>query len=391
MDALGPLPALPPVRRTPSSDHAPDERHRSGTLPGSVPEPLPRRTLPQQALLDALASRLPAEPAARRAEPQQRPAPPAAPVPPPSPSSAPLDRAAALLRTRPDPTILIYERPTPGRAAPATQVAVNRHEPLPQLLGELAAQTPRSTPRTELLSKTRDASPSPSPGTGLTRARQLIEAGRPGEALDLLDQLDPAPQPRTASWHLARAAAWQQLQRPQEAAREASAALARTGVDAPTRHAALQQLGQALTLQGETAEAAWCHRTRLAEHPRDSGAALQAASAAATEADWPALAQDLSRLEQTLQPHRHPHPLQPQHGRRSGPPPIRRCSPPSPTIRHDCARRPNRRCRRAWVGASSAARHGAALHGRPAAGCAWACCWARCPPARPRPGRSSRC
>lgn len=302
MDALGPLPALPPVRRTPSSDHAPDERHRSGTLPGSVPEPLPRRTLPQQALLDALASRLPAEPAARRAEPQQRPAPPAAPVPPPSPSSAPLDRAAALLRTRPDPTILIYERPTPGRAAPATQVAVNRHEPLPQLLGELAAQTPRSTPRTELLSKTRDASPSPSPGTGLTRARQLIEAGRPAEALDLLDQLDPAPQPRTASWHLARAAAWQQLQRPQEAAREASAALARTGVDAPTRHAALQQLGQALTLQGETAEAAWCHRARLAEHPRDSGAALQAASAAATEADWPALAQDLSRLEQTLQP-----------------------------------------------------------------------------------------
>ena len=302
MDALGPLPALPPVRRTPSSDHAPDERHRPGTLPGSVPEPLPRRTLPQQALLDALASRLPAEPAARRAESPQRPATPAASVPTPSPSPAPLDRAAALLRTRPDPTLLIYERPTPGRTAPATQVAVNRHEPLPQLLGELAAQTPRSTPRAELLSKTREASPNPGTGTGLTRARQLIEAGRPAEALDLLDQLDPAPQPRTASWHLARAAAWQQLQRPQEAAREASAALARTGVDAPTRHAALQQLGQALTLQGETAEAAWCHRARLAEHPRDSGAALQAASAAATEADWPAMAQDLSRLEQTLQP-----------------------------------------------------------------------------------------
>lgn len=273
MDALGPLPALPPVRRTPSSDHAPDERHRPGTLPGSVPEPLPRRTLPQQALLDALASRLP-----------------------PSPSPAPLDRAAALLRTRPDPTILIYDRPVPGRTAPA---ATDRTQHLAKLLGELAAQPrSRSTARTEFLVQTRAAGAD----NGLSLARQLTEAGRPAEALDLLDHLDPAPQPRTASWHLARAAAWQQLQRPQEAAREASAALARTGVDAPTRHAALQQLGQALTLQGETAEAAWCHRARLAEHPRDSGAALQAASAAATEADWPALAQDLSRLEQTLQP-----------------------------------------------------------------------------------------
>ena len=296
MDALGPLPALPPVRRTPSSDHAPDERHRPGTLPGSVPEPLPRRTLPQQALLDALASRLPAEPAARRAESPQRPATPAASVPTPSPSPAPLDRAAALLRTRPDPTILIYDRPVPGRTAPA---ATDRTQHLAKLLGELAAQPrSRSTARTESLVQTRAAGAD----NGLSLARQLTEAGRPAEALDLLDQLDPAPQPRTASWHLARAAAWQQLQRPQEAAREASAALARTGVDAPTRHAALQQLGQALTLQGETAEAAWCHRTRLAEHPRDSGAALQAASAAATEADWPALAQDLSRLEQTLQP-----------------------------------------------------------------------------------------
>ena len=296
MDALGPLPALPPVRRTPSSDHAPDERHRPGTLPGSVPEPLPRRTLPQQALLDALASRLPAEPAARRAESPQRPATPAASVPTPSPSSAPLDRAAALLRTRPDPTILIYDRPVPGRTAPA---ATDRTQHLAKLLGELAAQPrSRSTARTESLVQTRAAGAD----NGLSLARQLTEAGRPAEALDLLDQLDPAPQPRTAHWHLARAAAWQQLQRPQEAAREASAALARTGVDAPTRHAALQQLGQALTLQGETAEAAWCHRTRLAEHPRDSGAALQAASAAATEADWPALAQDLSRLERTLQP-----------------------------------------------------------------------------------------
>lgn len=273
MDALGPLPALPPVRRTPSSDHAPDERHRPGTLPGSVPEPLPRRTLPQQALLDALASRLP-----------------------PSPSPAPLDRAAALLRTRPDPTILIYDRPVPDRTGPA---ASDRTQHLAKLLGELAAQPrSRSTARTEFLVQTRAAGAD----NGLSLARQLTEAGRPAEALDLLDHLDPAPQPRTASWHLARAAAWQQLQRPQEAAREASAALARTGVDAPTRHAALQQLGQALTLQGETAEAAWCHRARLAEHPRDSGAALQAASAAATEADWPALAQDLSRLEQTLQP-----------------------------------------------------------------------------------------
>ena len=296
MDALGPLPALPPVRRTPSSDHAPDERHRPGTLPGSVPEPLPRRTLPQQALLDALASRLPAEPAARRAESPQRPATPAASVPTPSPSPAPLDRAAALLRTRPDPTLLIYDRPVPGRTAPA---ATDRTQHLAKLLGELAAQPrSRSTARTESLVQTRAAGAD----NGLSLARQLTEAGRPAEALDLLDQLDPAPQPRTAHWHLARAAAWQQLQRPQEAAREASAALARTGVDAPTRHAALQQLGQALTLQGETAEAAWCHRARLAEHPRDSGAALQAASAAATEADWPALAQDLSRLEQTLQP-----------------------------------------------------------------------------------------
>ncbi|MGL4190135.1 MAG: hypothetical protein ACRCTM_14805 [Sphaerotilus sulfidivorans] len=238
-----------------------------------MPEPLPRRTLPQQALLDALASRLP-----------------------PSPSPAPLDRAAALLRTRPDPTILIYDRPAPGRTAPA---ASDRTQHLAKLLGELAAQPrSRSTARTEFLVQTRAAGAD----NGLSLARQLTEAGRPAEALDLLDQLDPAPQPRTAHWHLARAAAWQQLQRPQEAAHEASAALARTGVDAPTRHAALQQLGQALTLQGETAEAAWCHRARLAEHPRDSGAALQAASAAATEADWPALAQDLSRLEQTLQP-----------------------------------------------------------------------------------------
>ncbi|SIR62545.1 Predicted O-linked N-acetylglucosamine transferase, SPINDLY family [Sphaerotilus natans] len=299
MDALGPLPALPPVRRTPSSDTAPDERHRSGALPGSLPEPLPRRTLPQQALLDALASRLPAEPATRRPESPQRLTPPAASAPPPSPppsSPSPLDRAAALLRSRPDPTILIYERPRPGRAASA---AADRPPHLAQLLGELAAQ-PRSriTARPEPLAPTRDAGA----GAGLSLARQLTEAGRPGEALDLLDHLDPAPQPRTASWHLARAAAWQQLQRPQEAAREASAALTRTGIDAPTRHAALQQLGQALTLQGEIAEAAWCHRTRLAEHPRDSGAALQAASAAATEADWPALAQDLIRLEQTLQP-----------------------------------------------------------------------------------------
>ena len=50
MDALGPLPALWPVRRTPSSDTAPDEGHS----PGSMPEPPPRRNLPQQALLDVL-------------------------------------------------------------------------------------------------------------------------------------------------------------------------------------------------------------------------------------------------------------------------------------------------------------------------------------------------
>ncbi|MFM2345855.1 MAG: hypothetical protein RL654_608 [Pseudomonadota bacterium] len=295
MDALGPLPALPPVRRTPSSDTAPDERHRSGARPGSLPEPLPRRTLPQQALLDALASRAPDEPASKHRASPQRTATPvavsAAPLTLPS-SSSPFDRAEALLRVRPDPTILLYNRPVPGKTAPALTPPALRA--LPRF--DTGSRQPGPWTAPALARAGHDA------GSGLGLARQLIETGRPGEALALLDQLDPTPLPRDAPWHLVRAAAWQQLRRPQEAAREASAALARAGIDAPTRHAALQQLGQALTLQGEIAEAAWCHRTRLAENPRDSGAALEAASAAAAEADWSALADDRIRLEQTLQP-----------------------------------------------------------------------------------------
>lgn len=377
MDALGPLPALLPVRRTPSSDASPDERHP----PGSMPEPPVRRHLPQQALLDALD--------ARDTPPGRAPGPSAAPARPVDALPVP---AAVLLQSRPDPALPTYGRPqrpgarAPGtppepRSGPGTGSGPRPDDPAP---GEAPPSAPmpwsdpgeptlRPAPRALLADRlarliVQDAParlprrPEPAPpdtpppiqlapaaaalplpaGLGrmlarlehafghahaaLQQARQalvrdpqhreaavelagwLTEAGHPGEALALLDGTDPSPAPRAPRWHLARAAAWQRLQRPQEAAREASAALALAGADPSSRHEALHQLGQALARQGEHLEAAWCHRTRRDENPRDAGAALAAAASAAAEADWPALAQDQARLEQALA---QPLPLQP--------------------------------------------------------------------------------
>ncbi|MDQ5896031.1 MAG: hypothetical protein QG612_117 [Pseudomonadota bacterium] len=292
MDALGPLPALWPVRRTPSSDASPDERHP----PGALPEPPPRRNLPQQALLDALASRDASATA------------PTSP-PPTEPLRPALPTTLLLLQARPDALPLRYGRPAQPQPAaphnrPETTESASR---LVRLMARLEQVFGRESSALHRVRQTLARAAEPA-HQSLTWARQLTEAGHPGEALDLLDHLDPAPAPRPAGWFLARAAAWQALQRPQEAAREATAALAQAGADPALRHEALHRLGQALTQRGEPAEAAWCYRTLVDENPQDAGAALAAASASAAEADWPALEQDQVRLERALQQPAAPHP-----------------------------------------------------------------------------------
>lgn len=129
----------------------------------------------------------------------------------------------------------------------------------------------------------------------LRTAECLLEQHRPTEVLDCLDLLDASVE-RGAAWHLVRASALSALRDDRQAVRDATAAVAKAGLDAALHQRALLQLGQNLTRLQEHAEAGWCYRTALAAQPQAADAALATALGSAAELDWDALPHHVERL-----------------------------------------------------------------------------------------------
>lgn len=134
-------------------------------------------------------------------------------------------------------------------------------------------------------------------------AEHLLARHRPGDVLDTLDRLD-ADLPRSAAWHLTRASALSALHDDRQAAHAASTALIDPNASPGSvlHRRALLQLGHSLTRQHAHADAAWCYRSLLAEHPQAVDAALHAALGSAALLDWERLPADLHRLQAAAQP-----------------------------------------------------------------------------------------
>lgn len=109
------------------------------------------------------------------------------------------------------------------------------------------------------------------------------------------------PAPGSPRWHLDRAATLVSQAQHAEVVRECLAVIHHPQVDARQRGQALLQMGNALSNMREHDAAARCYRLLLDQVPTDLNAALTAAHCSSWSCDWPALAQDFTRVQACIE------------------------------------------------------------------------------------------